>query len=103
MQTGGNTGGATPRELESWSRRGASFEGLVIEEIAALARERCVRPGIFFWRTEAGGEVDLIVTDGRHVMPIEIKLGRDVEVVPWNAIVERRADFGLGKRRVSPK
>lgn len=123
-----------PADLESWSRRGASFEGLVIEEVAALARERCARPGLFFWRTEAGGEVDLLVTDGRLIVPIEIKvasaldhhalrglrqcladlgvargyvvvgsgertrLGRDIEIVPWQDVVERRVDFGLGRR-----
>lgn len=127
----------TPRELQSWNRRGASFEGMVIEEIAALARERCVRPGLFFWRTEAGGEVDLIVTDGRRVIPIEIKLGSaldrhalrglrqcmadlgvkrgyvvvgeglhtrigsDVEIIPWQDVVLRRFDFGLGTRRAA--
>ena len=33
------------RELETWPRRGASFEGLVIEELAAWAAGRFVRPG----------------------------------------------------------
>jgi predicted AAA+ superfamily ATPase len=33
-------------ELDTWSRRGASFEGLVIEELAALARRKIVRPEI---------------------------------------------------------
>lgn len=37
----------------------ASFEGLVIEELAAWAAARFVRPGIFFWRTQAGAEVDI--------------------------------------------
>jgi predicted AAA+ superfamily ATPase len=120
-----------PSELASWDRRGASFEGLVIEEIAALARERVVRPELFFWRTAAGNEVDLLVRSGRRVVPIEIKLsgtvdhhairglrqcmadlglskgwivtgsgtrarmGRDVEVVPFSDLVNRRCDFDL--------
>jgi hypothetical protein len=64
-----------PRELDAWHRRGASFEGMVIEEIAAWAAGRMVRPELFFWRTQAGGEVDLLVVDGRRIFPIEIKLG----------------------------
>ena len=66
-------------ELEAWPKRGASFEGLVIEEIAQLAAERTVRPELHFWRTQAGAEVDLLVVDGRHVVPIEIKLGATVD------------------------
>ncbi|MGH9366637.1 MAG: ATP-binding protein [Thermoanaerobaculia bacterium] len=68
-----------PAELERWPRRGHSFEGLVIEELAARAAERLVRPGLFFWRTQAGAEVDLLIVDGRRIVPIEIKLGAAVE------------------------
>jgi hypothetical protein len=64
-----------PAELKTWPKRGASFEGLVIEEIAALATYRLVRPEFYFWRTQAGAEVDLLVVDGRRILPIEIKLG----------------------------
>jgi len=64
-----------PHELDAWHRRGASFEGMVIEEIAAWAAGRMVRPQLFFWRTQAGAEVDLLIVDGRRILPIEIKLG----------------------------
>ncbi len=72
-----------PGELDTWPRRGASFEGMVIEEIVAQARRKIVRPSVAFWRTQTGGEVDLIIGDGTRVIPIEIKSsaavdGRDV-------------------------
>jgi uncharacterized protein len=67
-----------PRELTTWPKRGASFEGMVIEELVALATRRLIRPGIFFWRTQAGAEVDLLVVEGRRILPIEIKLGAAV-------------------------
>jgi hypothetical protein len=67
-----------PGELETWSRRGASFEGLVIEEIVALAQRRVVRPVISYWRTQTGSEVDLILGDGTRLVPIEIKTGAAV-------------------------
>lgn len=84
-----------PRELDSWARRGASFEGLVIEELAALARERCVRPGIFYWRTEAGAEVDLLIADGRKLVPIEVKLGRTVDHHALRGLRSCMADLGI--------
>lgn len=66
-------------DLETWSRRGSSFEGLVIEELAGLASDRLVRPELFFWRTQTGAEVDLLIVSGRRVLPIEIKLGAAVD------------------------
>lgn len=62
-----------PPELAVWPGRGRSFEGLVIEELAAWARERFVRPELFFWRTQAGAEVDALVVAGRRIIPFEIK------------------------------
>jgi len=120
-----------PRELLTWPRLGHSFEGLVVEEVIGLAAEQAVRPEVFFWRTQAGAEVDLLVRAGRRLVPIEIKLsasvdhravaglrqcmqdlslkrgwviartregrsiGRDIEIVPWDAVVARTADLGL--------
>jgi uncharacterized protein len=121
-----------PRELVTWPRRGHSFEGMVIEELAGWAAERTVRPELAFWRTQAGGEVDLLIRAGRRLIAIEIKLsasvdrhgvaglrqcmqdlslkhgwviantterrsiGRDITVIPWNDVVARTADIGLG-------
>jgi predicted AAA+ superfamily ATPase len=68
-----------PSELRTWPLRGNSFEGLVIEELASLAAEQVARPGLFFWRTQAGAEVDLLVATGRRLVPIEIKLGASVD------------------------
>ena len=86
-----------PNELESWARLGASFEGLVIEEIAALADERIVRPGLFFWRTEAGGEVDLLVVDGRRIVPIEIKLSAVIDGRSLRSLRECMSDLGVAR------
>jgi hypothetical protein len=68
----------SPRDLVTWPRRGSSFEGLVIEELMALAGSRLVRPEFFFWRTQAGAEVDLLIVTGRRILPVEIKLGTAV-------------------------
>lgn len=68
-----------PSDLVTWPRRGHSFEGLVIEELVALAASRTVRPEFWFWRTAAGAEVDLLIGVGRRLIPIEIKLGTSVD------------------------
>jgi len=101
-----------PRELATWSRRGASFEGMVIEELAGLAARRLVRPGIFFWRTHAGAEVDLLIVEGRRILPVEIKLGVSVDRYAVTGLRQCMKDLGLRRgwvvstgrerRRLSP-
>jgi predicted AAA+ superfamily ATPase len=84
-----------PAELLTWPRRGASFEGLVIEELIAQARLRLVRPEFFFWRTHAGGEVDLLVVEGRRVLPVEVKLGAAVDPRSLRGLRQCMEDLGL--------
>jgi hypothetical protein len=86
-----------PQELTTWNKRGASFEGLVIEELAALAAHRLVRPEIFFWRTGAGAEVDLLITEGRRILPVEIKLGTVVDHYALAGLRQCMKDLGLSR------
>ena len=102
-----------PRDLATWARRGASFEGMVIEELAALAANRLVRPELFFWRTQAGAEVDLLIVEGRRILPIEIKLGAAVNHHAVAGLRQCMKDLGLRRgwvitsarerRRLSPE
>lgn len=84
-----------PRELEAWPQRGQSFEGLVIEELAALAAERAVRAELFYWRTHAGAEVDLLIRDGQRLVPIEIKLAAAVDRHGVAGLRQCMSDLGL--------
>ncbi len=84
-----------PRELATWARRGASFEGLVIEELTALATRRLVDPQVFFWRTQAGAEVDLLIVAGRKILPVEIKLGASVDQYALAGLRQCMKDLGL--------
>jgi len=86
-----------PQELATWHKRGAAFEGLVIEELVALASRRLVRPEIFFWRTQAGAEVDLLITEGRRVLPVEIKLGAAVDHYSLAGLRQCMKDLGLSR------
>lgn len=84
-----------PAELAAWSRRGSSFEGLVIEELAALAADRLVKPEVYFWRTQAGAEVDLLIVHGRRILPIEVKLGTTVDQYGVAGLRQCMKDLGL--------
>ena len=84
-----------PQELTTWHKRGSSFEGLVIEELAALATRRLIRPEIFFWRTHAGAEVDLLIVEGRRILPVEIKLGAAVDHYAVAGLRGCMKDLGL--------
>lgn len=87
----------SPVELTTWPRRGASFEGLVIEELCAWAARRFVRPGVFYWRTQAGAEVDLLLVDGRRIIPIEIKLGASFDPRSIAGLRQCMADLQLAR------
>jgi hypothetical protein len=89
------TGLRRSQELATWHKRGASFEGLVIEELAALASSRLVRPEIFFWRTHAGAEVDLLIVEGQRILPIEVKLGAAVDHYAVAGLRQCMKDLGL--------
>lgn len=87
----------SPKDLETWPRRGQSFEGLVLEELVALAKERVVRPHVAYWRTQAGAEVDLLLGDGRRLLPIEIKLGASVDQYAFAGIRNCMKDLDLDR------
>ncbi|MBI2317132.1 MAG: DUF4143 domain-containing protein [Betaproteobacteria bacterium] len=84
-----------PSDLATWSRRWASFEGQVIEELAGLAASRLVRPEFHFWRTHTGAEVDLLIADGRRILPIEIKTAAAVDRHSIAGLRQCMADLGL--------
>jgi predicted AAA+ superfamily ATPase len=84
-----------PHELATWPRRGSSFEGLVVEELVAIARNRLARPEAFFWRTQAGAEVDLLIVEGRRILPIEVKLGASVSGRDLAGLRQCMSDLGL--------
>jgi hypothetical protein len=52
---------------------------------------------LFFWRTSAGAEVDLLIRDGRRLVPIEIKLGAAVDRHKVAGLRQCMTDLGLTK------
>jgi hypothetical protein len=53
---------------------GAILETAVVTEIHRTLVHRGLEPSLWFWRTSAGSEIDLLVDLGERLVPIEVKL-----------------------------
>jgi predicted AAA+ superfamily ATPase len=53
---------------------GALFENLVISDLYKSFLHRGEEPALYYWRTVAGSEVDLVIDTQSGLIPIEIKL-----------------------------
>lgn len=73
---------------------GAIMETAVLMEIVKTYTSRGISPRIYFWRTRAGTEVDIIVeTDGKFV-PVEVKLSATPRSAMASGIKTFQADMG---------
>lgn len=70
----------TQAQLEGHPKVGASFEGFVIAEIVRQLGAR--RDQCFYWATQAGAELDLLVDAGGRRRGFEIKLTSAPSVTP---------------------
>ena len=52
---------------------GALFEGLVVSEAIKALTHRGLRADLYFWRSQDGLEIDLLVPLGDRLIPVEIK------------------------------
>lgn len=52
---------------------GALFEGLVVSEAVKVLAHAGRRPELYFWRSQDGLEVDLLVPVASRLLPVEIK------------------------------
>ena len=68
----------TARDLLQSPRRGASWEGLLVEQVIALERLTHVGSQFWFYRTRAGAEIDLIVDHGEERIGYEFKCASSV-------------------------
>jgi predicted AAA+ superfamily ATPase len=53
-----------------------------------------VDPQVYFWRTAAGTEVDILVEDGGRLIPVEVKLSMTPRPAMASSIHAFRKDFG---------
>lgn len=52
---------------------GAIFENLVVSDLYKIAMHRGEEPALYFWRTAAGAEVDVVIDLQGKLVPLEIK------------------------------
>jgi predicted AAA+ superfamily ATPase len=62
-----------PEHAASGPMGGAIMETAVLSEIVKTLTHRGIDPQVYFWRTMAGTEVDIIVESGGQLVPIEVK------------------------------
>ncbi len=73
---------------------GAIFETAVLLEIVKAFVDRGEEPEIYFWRTSAGMEVDLVVKADGKLIPIEVKLSATPRPVMASGIRAFQQDLG---------
>lgn len=68
----------TERDLFQSPRRGASWEGFLVEQIIALEQLMYTGSRFWFYRTQAGAEIDLVIERGGERIGFEFKCGASV-------------------------
>jgi predicted AAA+ superfamily ATPase len=72
---------------------GAIFENLVVAEVYKTFVHRGETAPIYFWRTAAGAEVDLVIETQERLVPVEIKLSATLRLEMSRSIHDFQRDF----------
>ncbi len=83
-----------PLHAASGPMGGAIMENLVAAEIYKSMVHRGEEPRLYFWRTAAGVEVDLVVDFENRLIPIEIKASATARPQMADGILSFHKDFG---------
>ncbi|HEB57225.1 MAG TPA: ATP-binding protein, partial [Gammaproteobacteria bacterium] len=65
-------------QLATHVQRGALFETWVISELLKARYNAGETSNLYFWRDRSGHEVDLLIDQGTHLSPLEIKSGQTI-------------------------
>jgi uncharacterized protein len=88
-------------EIAVSSMRGPLFETFIISELMKIRLNRGLPSNLFFWRSNAGDEIDVIIEKGQKLIPVEIKAGQTVSqdffkgLVKWQKIAGGAASKGI--------
>ena len=83
-----------PEHAAAGPMGGPIFEAAVLAEILKAFVNRGEEPQIYFWRTSAGVEVDLVVEAGGKLIPIEVKLSATPRPAMASGIRTFQEDLG---------
>lgn len=65
-------------QLTTHVHRGALFETWVVSELLKARYNSGESSNLYFWRDRSGHEVDLLIDQGTHLSPLEIKSGQTI-------------------------
>lgn len=88
------TGLKDPQHAAAGPMGGAILETAALVEVLKTYTHRGREPQVYFWRTSAGEEVDLIVEAEGKLVPIEVKLSATPRRAMAAGIEAFRRDFG---------
>lgn len=74
---------STAEELLRSPARGNSFEGFMIEQLITLENLRRPGSGFYYFRTQTGIEIDLIIDRGQERIGCEFKAGVSIQSDDW--------------------
>jgi predicted AAA+ superfamily ATPase len=83
-----------PDHAASGPMGGAIFETAVLSEVVKTLVHRGLEPQVYFWRTTAGTEVDIVVESDGKLVPIEVKLSATPRPAMASGIKAFQQDFG---------
>ena len=83
-----------PLHAASGPMGGSLMETVVLMEIVKTLVNRGEEPSVYFWRTSAGSEVDIVVEHGGELVPIEVKLSSTARPSMANEIRAFQGEFG---------
>ena len=70
---------SSAEQLVQHPYRGAIFENFIVNELLKNRFNQGKRANLYFWRDQTGNEIDVLVDEGNHVIPIEIKSGQTIQ------------------------
>jgi len=68
----------TPEQLDLHPLKGSLFENLIVIEFLKERYNKGMSDNLYFWRNNAGNEIDIILDKGLELIPVEIKLGQTI-------------------------
>lgn len=81
--------------------RGGLFESMVLSDLLKKRYHRVLPPNIYFWRDKVGHEVDCVLEEGSHIIPLEIKSSSTLNssmfdgLLKWSELVKSSSHRGI--------
>lgn len=76
----------TAGQLAIHAQRGALLESWVVAELLKGRYNQALVANLYFWRDNTGNEIDVLLEQGEHLRPIEIKSGQTINRDYFNGL-----------------